>query len=197
MSMIKKVTLTINKNNTGVKLSSPLRFFKNDSLLLQFEIEKWNFETKKNEIVRPMYAVVFVETPPTEEEPGGTDMMECSILNGQIVQFQLLSRHTGIIGKGRLQIVVRDIHEDGDEACQSATPPFEFEVEDIIYGNEILEDENGNIIITQDGEPVCSSEGFTTIDELEELPVEELDKENAYVMVVQNGKSYKLNLNNL
>ena len=35
MSMIKKVTLTINKNNTGVKLSSPLKFFKYDSFLLQ------------------------------------------------------------------------------------------------------------------------------------------------------------------
>ena len=74
MSMMKRVILTINKNNAGVKLSSPLKFYKNDSILLQFEIEKWNFEKKQDEFVKPMYAVAFVETP------NGTDMIECTIL---------------------------------------------------------------------------------------------------------------------
>ena len=137
MSMIKKVTLTINKNNTGVKLSSPLKFFKYDSFLLQFEIEQWNFETKQNELVKPMYAIAFVETP------DGKDRVECTVLDGQIVQFQLLSRHTKHIGKGKLQIVVRDTHGSGEESCQSATPSFEYTVEDVIYDNYdsgILED---------------------------------------------------------
>lgn len=193
MSMIKKVTLTINKNNTGVKLSSPLKFFKYDSFLLQFEIEQWNFETKQNELVKPMYAIAFVETP------DGKDRVECTVLDGQIVQFQLLSRHTKHIGKGKLQIVVRDTHGSGEESCQSATPSFEYTVEDVIYDNYdsgILEDENGNIIITEDGVPVVNSNGFTTIDELEELPSEELSDE-AYIMVVQNGRTYKYNTNNL
>lgn len=186
MSMIKKVTLTINKNNTGVKLSSPLKFYKNDSLLLQFEIEKWNFETKQNELVKPMYAVALVETP------NGTDMVECTVLEGQTVQFQLLSRHTNLVGQGRLQIVVRDSHAT-EESCQSATPPFAYDVEDLINDSQILIDEDGNIIITEESLPVFSENGFTTIDSLEELPIEEL-KEEAYILVVQDGKSYKLNI---
>lgn len=183
MSMMKRVTLTINKNNTGVKLSSPLKFYKNDSMLLQFEIEKWNFEKKQNELVEPMYAVVFVETA------DGTDMVECSILDDRIVQFQLLSRHTNLVGEGKLQIIVRDTHKDGEEPCQSATPPFEYYVEDLIYDKEILEDEDGNIIITEEGLPLFNSDGFTTVGNLEEVSSV---GEESYLMITENGKSYKI-----
>lgn len=183
MSMIKKVTLTINKNNTGVKLSSPLKFYKNDSLLLQFEIEKWNFETKQNELVKPMYAVAFVETP------DGTDMIECTVLDGQVVQFQLLSRHTNLVGQGRLQIVIRDTHTDGEESCQSAVPPFSYSVEDLINNAQILIDEDGNIIVTEESLPVVSGDGFTTIDSLEEI---DALGEDAYILITENGRSYKM-----
>lgn len=183
MAMMKRITLTINKNNTGVKLSSPLKFYKNDSILLQFEIEQWNFETKQNELVKPMYAVAFIETP------NGTDMIECTILEGQTVQFQLLSRHTNVIGQGRMQIIVRDSHEDGDEPCQSATPPFTYEVEELINNAQILIDENGNVIITDEAKPLFGAETFSTIDELEEL--ESLSSES-YLIVSQEGKTYKI-----
>ena len=182
MSMMKRVTLTINKNNTGVKLSSPLKFYKNDSILLQFEIEKWNFETKQNELVKPMYAVAFVETP------NGTDMIECTILEGQTVQFQLLSRHTNLVGQGRLQIVIRDTHTDGEESCQSATPPFIYEVEDLINDAQILINEYGEII-TSNAMPVMSANGFTTIDSLEEI---DMLGEDAYILITENGRSYKM-----
>ena len=183
MSMMKRVTLTINKNNAGVKLSSPLKFYKNDSILLQFEIEKWNFEKKQDELVKPMYAVAFVETP------NGTDMIECTILDGQTVQFQLLSRHTSIIGQGRIQIIVRDGHEDGEESCQSATPPFIYEVEDLINDAQILIDEDGNIIVTEESLPIVSGDGFTTIDKLEEI---DTLGEDAYILITENGRSYKM-----
>ena len=98
MAMIKRITLTIAKNNASVKLSQNLRFYRNDSLLLQFEIEQWNFEINKNEVIKPLYAVAFVETP------DGTDMLECTILEEKIVQFQLLPRHTSVVGKGRMQM---------------------------------------------------------------------------------------------
>lgn len=182
MSMMKRVTLTINKNNAGVKLSSPLKFYKNDSILLQFEIEKWNFEKKQDELVKPMYAVAFVETP------NGTDMIECTILDGQTVQFQLLSRHTSIIGQGRMQIIVRDGHEDGDESCQSATPPFIYEVEDLINDAQILTNEYGEVI-TSNAIPVMSANGFTTIDSLEEI---NMLGEDAYILITENGRSYKM-----
>lgn len=182
MSMMKRVTLTINKNNAGVKLSSPLKFYKNDSILLQFEIEKWNFEKKQDELVKPMYAVAFVETP------NGTDMIECTILDGQTVQFQLLSRHTSIIGQGRMQIIVRDGHEDGDESCQSATPPFIYEVEDLINDAQILTNEYGEVI-TSNAMPIMSANGFTTIDSLEET---DMLGEDAYILITENGRSYKM-----
>lgn len=182
MSMMKRVTLTINKNNAGVKLSSPLKFYKNDSILLQFEIEKWNFEKKQDELVKPMYAVAFVETP------NGTDMIECTILDGQTVQFQLLSRHTSIIGQGRIQIIVRDGHEDGEESCQSATPPFIYEVEDLINDAQILTNEYGEVI-TSNAIPVMSANGFTTIDSLEEI---NMLGEDAYILITENGRSYKM-----
>lgn len=182
MSMMKRVTLTINKNNTGVKLSSPLKFYKNDSILLQFEIEKWNFEKKQNELVQPMYAVVFVETA------DGTDMVECSILDDRIVQFQLLSRHTTHVGRGRLQLIVRDTHGTDEESCQMATPPFDYDVEELINNSQLLIDENGNIIITEDNRPLADTENFTTVEQLDELRL--VDKD-AYLFITQDGNSYK------
>jgi hypothetical protein len=187
MSMMKRVTLTISKNNTGVKLSSPLKFYRNDSILLQFEIEKWNFETKQNELVKPMYAVAFVETP------NGTDMIECTILEGQTVQFQLLSRHTNLVGQGRLQIVIRDTHTDGEESCQSATPPFIYEVEDLINDAQILINEYGEVI-TSNAMPVMSANGFTTIEELEEVDTLE---EDDYLIISRNGHTYKIKVSQL
>ena len=187
MSMMKRVTLTINKNNAGVKLSSPLKFYKNDSILLQFEIEKWNFEEKQDELVKPMYAVAFVETP------NGTDMIECTVLEGRTVQFQLLSRHTSVIGQGRIQIIVRDGHEDGEESCQSATPSFIYEVEDLINDAQILTNEHGEII-TGNAMPIMSANGFTTIEELEE--VETLEKDD-YLIISRNGHIYKIKASQL
>lgn len=183
MAMIKRVTLTIAKNNASVKLSQNLRFYKNDSLLLQFEIEQWNFEINKNEVIKPLYAVAFIETP------DGTDMLECTILEEKIVQFQLLPRHTSVVGKGRMQIIIRDFHHDGDEPCQSATPPFTYEVEELINDAQILTDENGNVIITDEAKPLYGAETFSTIDELEELKSLSTD---AYLIVSQKGKTYKV-----
>lgn len=187
MAMIKRITLTIAKNNASVKLSQNLRFYRNDSLLLQFEIEQWNFETKQNELVKPMYAVAFVETP------NGTDMIECTVLEGQTVQFQLLSRHTNVIGQGRIQIIVKDGHEDGEESCQSATPPFIYEVEDLINDAQILTNEHGEII-TGNAMPIMSANGFTTIEELEE--VETLEKDD-YLIISRNGHIYKVKASQL
>lgn len=183
MSIIKKVTLTINKNNAGVKLSSPLRFYKNDSLLLQFEIEQWNFETKKNEIAKPLYAVAFIETP------NETDMIECTVLDGQIVQLYLLPKHTALVGQGRMQIIVRDSHGEEDETCQIATPPFFYDVEELINDSQILVDENGNVVVTEEAKPIVGNNGFTTIDELEGL---EAMSGEEYMLIVKENKLYKV-----
>ena len=75
MSMIKKTTLTI-KNNTNVRLSNQLKFYKNDSVTIYFEIEEYNFELKNYAKVSPLSAIAFIETP------DGKDTVNTTITDG-------------------------------------------------------------------------------------------------------------------
>lgn len=179
MSMIKKVTLTINKNNNAVRLSSPLKFYKNDSLLLYFEVEKYNFELREYVRVVPLSAIVFVETP------DGQDTIETSIMDGNVIMFSLTSNHTRHVGTSRLQLVIRD-----NDGCQSATPPFEFSVEGLINDAILLVDEDGNIIVSEDSVPmtVTGSNGYNSINDLEEA---EAINEESYLLITEEDKSYK------
>ena len=127
------------------------------------------------------------------DNTGNVTACTYGILDGQTVQFQLLSRHTSIIGQGRMQIIVRDGHEDGDESCQSATPPFIYEVEDLINDAQILTNEYGEVI-TGNAMPIMSANGFTTIEELEEI--ETLEKDD-YLIISRNGHIYKVKASQL
>ncbi len=136
MSMIKRVTLTIYENNRAVKLSTPLNFYKNDSLLIKFEVEKYNFELREFQRVNPLQAVAFIETP------DGRDSVETTVIDGQTIEVKLLPKHTSEVGKSKIQFVIRDT-----DGCQLATPPFTYEVEPLINDAILSIDENGNIII--------------------------------------------------
>ena len=183
MSMIKKTTLTI-KNNTNVRLSNQLKFYKNDSVTIYFEIEEYNFELKNYSKMSPLSAIAFIETP------DGKDTVNTTITDGNLICFNLTSRYTKDVGIFKMQLVVRD--KDG---CQSAIPSFEFEVRDLINDAVLLVDSNGNVIVTDDGEPlVAFGESFYRISDLNE--VENISDE-AYIMITQDGSSYKAKLNSI
>jgi hypothetical protein len=183
MSMIKKTTLTI-KNNTNVRLSNQLKFYKNDSVTIYFEIEEYNFELKNYAKVSPLSAIAFIETP------DGKDTVNTTITDGNLICFNLTSRYTKDVGVFKMQLVVRD--KDG---CQSAIPSFEFEVRDLINDAVLLVDSNGNIIVTDDGEPlVAFGESFYRISDLNEV---EAISDEAYIMITQDGNSYKAKLSSL
>lgn len=183
MSMIKKTTLTI-KNNTNVRLSNQLKFYKNDSVTIYFEIEEYNFELKNYAKVSPLSAIAFIETP------DGKDTVNTTITDGNLICFNLTSRYTKDVGIFKMQLVVRD--KDG---CQSAIPSFEFEVRDLINDAILLVDSDGNVIVTDDGEPlVAFGESFYRISDLNEV---ESISDEAYVMITQDGSSYKAKLSSL
>ena len=141
MSMIKKVTATINKNNKKVKLSSPLYFYRYDSLTIEFEIEKYNFELKSYQRINLLKAVAFVETA------NGKDSVETTILQGQTIMIKLLPEHTSVVGESKIQFVI----VDGD-GCQSATPPIPYVVEELINDVIIKVDDEGNIVIEENND---------------------------------------------
>lgn len=141
MSMIKKVTVTISKDNKKVKLSSPLYFYKYDSLTIEFEIEKYNFELKSYQRINLLKAVAFVETA------NGKDSVETTILQGQTIMIKLLPEHTKFVGESKIQFVI----VDGD-GCQSATPPIPYRVEELINDVIVKIDNEGNIVIEENND---------------------------------------------
>lgn len=141
MSMIKKVTVTISKDNKKVKLSSPLYFYKYDSLTIEFEIEKYNFELKSYQRINLLKAVGFVETA------NGKDSVETTILQGQTIMIKLLPEHTKFVGESKIQFVI----VDGD-GCQSATPPIPYRVEELINDVIVKIDNEGNIVIEENND---------------------------------------------
>ena len=178
MSMIKRITLTINKNNNGVKLSSPLNFYKNDSLTLYFEIEKFNFDIKQYTRIIPISAIAYVETP------DGTDSLQATIVDGQLIMFRLTPFHTQHVGVSKLQLVIRD-----NDGCQCATPYFTFSISDVINEYEVLVDDDGNIITSEEDIPLIheGENGYNSISDLEET----YTLKDAYMLVTRDKKSYK------
>ena len=181
MSMIKRVTLTINKNNNGVKLSSPLNFYKNDSLTLYFEVEKYNFNINNYasyEKIIPLSAIAYVETPE------GIDSIQTAIIDDNLIMVNLSQYHTSFIGTSKMQLVIRD--KDG---CQCATPYFIFNVDDLINNYKIVTDEDGNIVTSEDDIPIVHGHGngYNAISDLEET----MNIEDAYMLITKNEKSYK------
>ena len=181
MSMIKRVTLTINKNNNSVKLSCPLNFYKNDTLTLHFEVEKYNFNINNYvgyEKIIPLSAIAYVETPE------GIDSIQTAIIDDNLIMVNLSQYHTSFIGTSRMQLVIRD--KDG---CQCATPCFTFNVDDLINNYKIITDEDGNIITSENDVPIVHGHGngYNAISDLEEM----IDLEDAYMLITKDEKSYK------
>lgn len=191
--MLTKTTKIVAKDYV-INLSSPLKFFKDDSIMLYFEVSEFGYAVDKSGKTRqvanplfPEHAFLFVETP------SKNDSIEAVEINGNTICFKLTSVYTTNIGFSKMQIVLLD----GDS--RKALPPFQFEVQPVIYQErpnflfDGLANEAGLALLAEDGMLLDSNdeEYGIRISALGETIVSE-----GYVPIVQNGVTMKYNLSN-
>ena len=191
--MLTKTTKIVAKDYV-INLSSPLKFFKDDSIMLYFEVSEFGYAVDKSGKTRqvanplfPEHAFLFVETP------SKNDSIEAVEINGNTICFKLTSVYTTNIGFSRMQIILLD----GDS--RKALPPFQFEVQPVIYQErpnflfDGLANEAGLALLAEDGMLLDSNdeEYGIRISALGETIVSE-----GYVPIVQNGVTMKYNLSN-
>lgn len=150
MSLSKKINLTV--SGYDIKLSDPLKFYKNDQLKLVFEINEYgiDYENKSKQrvlmpIAEPMKAYLLIENP------DGIDKIGSAEIESNCVSFYLSEECTQYVGVSRLQIVLLD-----NDGCKITLPSFDFEIQENIYGNlsaieEIITDIGREILVTDDG----------------------------------------------
>lgn len=156
--MLKK-TIGITTKNYKISMTSPLKFYEDDNLELFFKITEIDvqmigengesIEIEKD--VFPESAILFVENY------DDVDTIESTSINGNEVCFQLTSKYTGRsqVGTGRMQIVLFD------GASRKALPPFEYEVQPVIYQPILyngLYNEEGISLLSEDGMLIDSTD---------------------------------------
>ena len=193
--LTKRIGITV--RDYKISMTSPLKFYEDDDLELCFQISEFGatvLDEDENDmsnatVIFPEKAILFVETP------DNIDTVESTTIENDEVHFRLTNKYTNIdnVGKGRMQIVLFD----GDS--RKAIPPFQFEIQPIIYKEKPdvvydgLMDENGIALCTEDMMLLESSDEVygIKISALEETIVSE-----GYVPIVQNGVTMKYNLSN-
>lgn len=188
MSLTKETTLTI-KNNVGVKLSSPLKFFKNDTLILYFIVEQYNFDVKSYETLVPLNAILHIENPEGEVTAEPVELEDNKIT------FKLTQKYTQHVGVFKLQFVIRDAKTENGVCCQCAIPPFEMEVQEVIDGTDYLKDKLGDTIVTKDGD-VLELKNLNEID-VSDVYGEIDSLEDTSVLVQKDGQIYTTSTDNL
>lgn len=151
----KKVKLTVTDYST--KLSSPLKFYKSDSVYLIFEIVEFgvtytNGRGRSSETpIAALYGKLLIENP------FGIDSIE-SMENSEdnIFMFHLDSEYTQNVGISKMQIVLLDYDEVG---YKITLPEIEFEIKKSINekwdGEEII---YPTILLTDDGCAILADE---------------------------------------
>lgn len=172
-----------------ISMTSPLKFFEDDDLILCFQISEFgasviNDDQETNSIF-PKEAFLFVETS------HGIDTVEPVTINGNEIHFRLTSKYTSVdnIGIGRMQIVLLD------ESSRKALPPFQFEIQPIIYNDykvyDGLASEDNIALLSEDGMLLDSSSSVYGI-KISELPT--TTNIDGYIPIVQNGVTKKISL---
>ena len=190
--MLTKTTKIVVKDYT-ITLDTPLRFYKEDSLLLYFKIEEFGLvvqdsgaTTYSTAPLFPERAFLFVETP------DNTDSIEAVTIDGNSVCFELTAKYTINLGKSRMQIVLLD------EESRKALPPFEFEVQPIIYDGNIEEVEplyDG--LSSEDNIALLSETGMLldSTDPVYGIKISALNETtdfDGYIPIVQEGVTKKI-----
>lgn len=124
-------TIGITAKNYKVSMTSPLKFFEDDDVTLIFKITEVDVQIvgengESVEIERDVFpesAILFVENY------DDVDTVESTSIEGNEVSFRLTKKYTSRaqIGTGRMQIVLFD------GSSRKALPPFEYEIQPVIY----------------------------------------------------------------
>jgi len=153
--LYKKVKLTVSE---GYKCSvnNSLRFYKNDSLYLKFEIYELGIEYK-NGISRlretPMNGAISAML--LIENPFGIDSIESMSIEENLITFHLKRENTQYLGISKMQIVLLD-----ENKYKVTLPEFTFEIkksinekwdgEDIIYPTILLADDGSVLLVDEE-----------------------------------------------
>lgn len=193
--LTKTIGLTI--RDYKIAMTSPLKFFEEDDLELIFTVGEFGAEVvndeQDSEVYTPMFpkdAILFVETPKK------VDTVEAVLIEGADIHFRLTNKysHGGNIGMGRMQIVLFD----GDN--RKALPPFQFEIQPIIYQEQPeimyngLMDEYGVSLCSEDMMLLDSTDPVYGI-KISELPI--TDVAQGYIPIVQDFVTKKISVDTL
>lgn len=152
-------TIGITAKNYKVSMTSPLKFFEDDDVTLIFKITEVDVQIvgengESVEIERDIFpesAILFVENY------DDVDTVESTFIEGNEVSFRLTSKYTSRaqIGIGRMQIVLFD------GGSRKALPPFEYEIQPVIYQPILyngLYNEEGISLLSEDGMLIDSTD---------------------------------------
>lgn len=172
-----------------ISMTSPLKFFEDDDLILCFQIGEFGAsvinDDQETNLIFPKEAFLFVETS------NGIDTVEPVTINGNEIHFRLTSKYTNVdnVGIGRMQIVLLDGNS------RKALPPFQFEIQPIIYNDykvyDGLASEDDIALLSEDGMLLDSSSSVYGI-KISELPI--TTNIDGYIPIVQNGVTKKVDL---
>lgn len=186
--LTKTIGLTI--RDYKISMTSPLKFFEDDDLELCFQVGEFGASVINDESITPLFpqeAFLFVETCE------GVDTVEAVTIDGNEIYFRLTSKYTSSanIGIGRMQIVLLDGNS------RKALPPFQFEVQPVIYNDyqpvtyDGLASEDNIALLSEDGMLLDASSLVYGI-KISSLPTT-TDIEG-YIPIVQNGITKRIDL---
>lgn len=191
--LAKTIGLTI--KNYKIAMTSPLKFFEDDDLELYFKVEELGVDVIDDEsdgITNPIFpesAILFIETS------NKIDSIESVSIDGNEICFRLTNKYTNRqnIGVGRMQIVLFD------GVSRKALPPFEFEIQRIIYDHDPivyngLTSEGGIALLSEDNMLLESTDEVYGI-KISELPYTE--EIIGFIPIVQHGETRQINIDTI
>lgn len=172
-----------------ISMTSPLKFFEDDDLILCFQISEFGAsvinDDEEANLIFPKEAFLFVETS------HGIDTVEPVTINGNEIHFRLTSKYTSVdnVGIGRMQIVLLD------EGSRKALPPFQFEIQPVIHNDYTVYDglasEDNIALLSEDGMLLNASSPMYGI-KISELPI--TTNIDGYIPIVQDGVTKRVDL---
>lgn len=190
MSLSKKTTLTI--KDYSITLSSPLKFYKNDTLDLVFNINEYGIEIKNGISTFGLMPINALNAKLLIECDGGKDFIEATAIVDNTITFRLDSKYSQYQGVGKMQIVLLD-----NDGCKITLPEFDYEIKESINANW---DSNIQVVMkiisTENGKALTDERGnLMELIKLSELPEASSLTDTDYVMITQNGESKKVKTN--